>query len=157
MVLPIHNKSSLQILRWRFRFDSEIFHNTLLPFASELTYSLHGVESFLRSYQFSAIQEIPHIFWNKKFHYRIYKMSPTVPFLSHINPIQSCYHTTCWRSILVLSSHLRPGILHGHLPSGLPPKTIHALRLSHYKPHTEQIIFLFVWLTEQRLMKSIRG
>ena len=83
-------------LIWSYRFtlhhpckycagDSRLV--TVLPVASELTYSLHGVESLLRNYQFSAIQWIPHIFWKKIFHSRVYKISPTVPFVSHMNQV----------------------------------------------------------------------
>jgi len=35
--------------------------------------------------QFSAGQEIPHILWNRKDHYRVYKCPPSVPVVSHIN------------------------------------------------------------------------
>jgi hypothetical protein len=51
--------------------------------------------------------------------------------LSWASPIQSTYpHPTSWRSILILSTHLRQG-----LPSGLLPSTTkkNFLQLSHYK------------------------
>ena len=34
-------------------------------------------------------------------------------------------HTTCWRPILILSSHLRPGFLSELIPSRLPTKTLY--------------------------------
>jgi hypothetical protein len=44
--------------------------------------------------------------------------------LSWASPIQSIYpHSTSWRSILILSTHLRLGLPSGLLPSGFPTKT----------------------------------
>ena len=46
--------------------------------------------------------------------------------LSWASPIQSTYpHPTSWRSILILSSHLRLGLPSGLLPSGFPTKTLY--------------------------------
>ena len=45
--------------------------------------------------------------------------------LSWASPIQSIYtHPTSWRSILILSTHLRLGLRSGLLPSGFPSKTL---------------------------------
>ena len=45
--------------------------------------------------------------------------------LSWANPIQSIYpHPTSWRSILILSTHLRLGLPSGLFPSGFPTKTL---------------------------------
>ena len=45
---------------------------------------------------------------------------------SWANPIQSTFpHPTSWRSILILSTHLRLGLPSGLLPSGFPTKTLY--------------------------------
>ena len=47
--------------------------------------------------------------------------------LSWASPIQSTYpHPTSWRSILILSIHLRLGLPSGLFPSGFPTKTLYA-------------------------------
>ena len=46
--------------------------------------------------------------------------------LSLASPIQSTYtHPTYWRSILILSTHLRLGLPSGLFPSGSPTKTLY--------------------------------
>ena len=46
--------------------------------------------------------------------------------LSWASPIQSIYpHPTSWRSILILSTHLRLGLPSDLLPSGFPSKTLY--------------------------------
>ena len=48
--------------------------------------------------------------------------------LSWASPIQSIYpHPTSWRSILILSTHLRLGLPSGLFPSGFPTKTLYTL------------------------------
>jgi hypothetical protein len=43
----------------------------------------------LEANQFSASQEIPHILWNPKVHYRIRKHLAPVPILSQLDPIRA--------------------------------------------------------------------
>ena len=52
--------------------------------------------------------------------------------LSWASPIQSIYsHPTSWRSILILSTHLRLGLPSVLLPSGFPTKTLYTPLLTH--------------------------
>ena len=53
-----------------------------------LTYSMEQSTSW-EAIQFSATQETPHILWNPKVHYHVYKSPQPVPFLSQINPVRA--------------------------------------------------------------------
>ena len=79
--------------------------------------------------QSAASQGIPRILWNPKVHCRIHKCPPPVPILrSSIQSIRP--HPTSWRTILILSSHLRLGLPSGLFPSGFPTKTLYTPLLS---------------------------
>jgi hypothetical protein len=77
----------------------------------------------------SASLEIPHILWNPKVHYRIYKSPPPVPILSQVNPDHASPPIS-WRHNFTLSSHLRPVLSSGFILSGLPLKILYAPLLS---------------------------
>ena len=80
---------------------------------------------------FSASPEIPRILWNPKVHYRIHMCPPPVPILSQLDPVHTP-HPTSWRSILILSSHLRLGFPSGLFPSGFTHQNpVYASPLPH--------------------------
>ena len=73
---------------------------------------------------FVASQEIPRISRNTKVHYRTHKRPPPVSILGQ--PIQSIYpYPISWRTVLILSNHLRLGLPSGLFPSGFPTKTLY--------------------------------
>ena len=65
--------------------------------------------------------------------------------LSWASPIQSIYtHPTSWRSILILSAHLRLGLPSGLLPSGFPTKTLYTPSPHPYALHAQPIPFFSI-------------
>jgi hypothetical protein len=93
--------------------------NIFIILTSLLTYSIEQSPSWVAN-RFPASQEIPCILWNPKVYYRIHKCPPPVPIPSQIDPVHT--PTTSWRSILILSSHLRLGLQSGLFPSGFQTK-----------------------------------
>ena len=60
---------------------------TLYIFVTNLhNYSMDQSPSWEANW-FSACQEIPHILWHPKVHYRIHKCPPPVPILSQLDPV----------------------------------------------------------------------
>ena len=92
----------------------------LIPYL--LTHSIQWSPSW-EANRFSVSQEIPRILWNPKVHYRPHKRPPPVPILSQLHPVHTP-HLISWRSILIISSHLRLGL----------PKWSLSLRFPHQNP-----------------------
>ena len=102
---------------------------------------------------FSASQEIPPILWNPKFVTAF--TSARHLSLSWVRLIQFMPpHPTSWRSLLILSSHLRLGIPSGLFPSGFPTKTLYAPLLPPYALHALPISFFSIWSPEQYWVRS---
>ena len=69
--------------------------------------------------------------------------------LSWTSPVQSiCPHPTSWRSILMLSTHLRLGLPSGLLPSGFPSKTLYTPFSSSIRATYPIGIYIYVYTTK---------
>ena len=92
-----------------------------------LTYSMVQSPSWEANW-FAASQEIPSIYGTRRFITALTSVRHLS--LSWASPNQSTYpHPTSWRSILILSIHLRLCLPSGLFPSGFPTKTLYLILL----------------------------
>ena len=78
--------------------------------------------------------------------------------LTWANPIQSIYpHPTSYRSILLLSTHLRLGLPSGLLPSGFPTKTSHTPLSSPIRPAFPAHLILLDFITRKLLGEEYKS
>ena len=102
---------------------------------------------------FAASQEIPRISRNPKVLYRTHKRPPPVSILGQPNPVHipTSHH---WRSILILSTHLRLGLPSGLFPSGFPTKTLYTPSPHPHAPHAQPISFFSILSPAQYWVSS---
>ena len=78
--------------------------------------------------------------------------------LSWVNPVQSIYpHPTSWRSILILSTHLRLGLPSGLLPSGFPSKTLYTSLFSPIRAISPAHLILLDFITRTILGEEYKS
>ena len=78
--------------------------------------------------------------------------------LSSASPIQSIYpHLTSWRSILILSTHLRLGLPSGLFPSGFPTKTPYTLLSSPIRATCPTHLILLHFITRTILGEEYKS
>ena len=78
--------------------------------------------------------------------------------LSWSSPIQSIYpHPTSWRSIIILSTHLRLGLPSGLFPSGFPTKTLYTPLSSPIRATCPAHLILLDFITRTILGEEYRS
>jgi len=105
---------------------------------------------------FAASQEIPRISRTRRFITAFTSVRHLS--LSWVSPIQSIYpHPTSWRSILILSTHLRLGLLSGLLPSGFPSKTLYTHLSSPIRATCPAYLILLDFITRTILGEEYKS
>ena len=145
---------------------SELFDGDILCVVSEdtfftllhiylLTYSMEQ-SPYWEANRFLASQEIPHILWTPNVHYRSHKCPPPVPILSQLDPVHTP-NPTSWRSILILSSHLRLGLPSGLFPSDFLTKILYTPLLSPIRGTCSAHLILLDFITRKILGEEYRS
>ena len=103
------NYSKFKIRVIWFMFEQATFYSLLTPWCRVLLEKLTALQ---------LVKKFP------GFHETL-RFITALTSVRHLSPIQSIYpHPTSWRSVLILSTHLRLGLPSGLLPSGPPTQTL---------------------------------
>ena len=124
-------------LTWLMAWENLLHSPWKLQIVKQILYSMEQSPSW-EANRFAASQEIPRILWKPE---GSLLQSP-VPILSQLDPVHTS-HPTFWRSILILSSHLRLGLPRGLFPSGFPTKTLYT-PLPSPMPNVLPISFILI-------------
>ena len=107
-----------------------------------LTYSMEQSPSWEANWFWSQSRNSSH-FWNPKVPHRTHKCPPPVSILSQLHPVPTTSPTS-WRSILILSSHLRLVSPVVSFPQVSPPEPCAHLSPPPYAPHAPPISFFSI-------------
>ena len=102
---------------------------------------------------FAANQEIPHILWNSKVHYRTHKRPPPVPILSQLHPVPTTpsHFPKIHLNIILSSTSWSP---QWSFLQVSPPKPCAHLSLPPYVPHAPPISFFSILSPAQYWVRS---
>ena len=118
-------KLALRVTLWQsLGFCNTVLSNFLVQqqFTVHIPYYMEQSLSWAAN-QFSASQEIHRILGNGKVEYRIHKSRPSAPIFSQINPVHA-RHSSSWRPVLILSSHLHLLLQSDLFPSSFTTNTL---------------------------------
>ena len=108
---------------------------------------------FWEANQFQLVKKFPTFYGNRRFITVL--TSARQLSLSWTTSIQS--HPTSWRSILILSSHLRLGLPSGFFPSGFPTKALYTTRLTPIRAMCPAYLIFLDLMTQTILGEQYRS